>query len=93
MGLDPAFTAAPKLACTARCQAILCDALVFRVSDQKAIVIVVVDGMADVDIAAAELNAAQFIQFAAIIDTFILGHMLVFTCAAGRGNHISPLRV
>ncbi len=73
--------------------AILGDAFVFRVSDQKAIVIVVVDGMADVDIAAAELNAAQLVQFAAVIDTFILGHIFVFACAAGGGNHFSPLRL
>ncbi len=69
----------------------LSDAFVLRISDEKTIVVVVVDGMTDVDLAVAELNPAQLIQFVARVDAFILGHILVFTVAAGRGNHVSPL--
>ena len=66
-------------------------ALVLRISDQKAIVVIVVDGMTNVDLATTELHSAYFVQLVARIDTLIFGHVLVFTIAAGRGNHGSPL--
>lgn len=68
----------------------LSDPFVFRIADEKAIIVAVIDSMTDVDLAPAELKATNFVQFAAIFDTFILGHVFVFTTAAGGGNHVSP---
>jgi hypothetical protein len=66
------------------------DASIFGVADEKTIVVIVINGMADVDLTATELNAAQFVQFIAGVDTFIFGHIFVFTSAAGGGDHGSP---
>ena len=66
------------------------DAFVIRISDEKAVVVIVVDGMADVDLTSAELHTAQLIHFVARAEAFILGHVFVFAVAAGRGNHDSP---
>jgi hypothetical protein len=66
------------------------DAFVIRISDEKAVVVAVVDGMADVDLTSAELHAVQLIQFVARVETFVFGHVLVFAVAAGGGNHDSP---
>jgi hypothetical protein len=65
-------------------------AFIIRIADEKAIVVGIVDGVADVDFAPAELQAAYFCQFVAVIDAFILGIVFVFAVATWGRNHVSP---
>jgi len=62
----------------------------FDMPDQKTIVIGIINSLADADFPPAELKATDFVQFAAGIDAFILGHVFVFTITAWGGNHIAP---
>jgi hypothetical protein len=62
-----------------------------RIPDKKAIVIRIVDGMANVDFTPAELKIPNFRQFLTGFQTFFLGHVLVFAISARGGNHDSPL--
>ena len=58
--------------------------------DQKPVVVGIVHGLTNTDFPPAELQAADLLQFAAGFETLIFGHVLIFTIAARRRNHVTP---